>query len=158
LKVAVKDACMLIDLADAGLLDAWFHVGIATFTTDLAVHQVKGDQHWLTISEYLEAGILKVVSLNGDQVTRMRNELGHLPIGVEDQTVLLLALEKQAMLITSDRRLRLEGLRQNLETHDVRWVLDELVAQGLLPASALKLEADYGKPVQITTNGADTIE
>ena len=46
MKVAVKDACVLIDLANGGLLEAWFQRGIETHTTDLVARQVKTDRNW----------------------------------------------------------------------------------------------------------------
>ena len=68
---------------------------------------------------------------------QMQKDLGGLPVGVEDRTVLFLALEVDAILITGDRRLRLEGLRRNLEVHGLLWILDELVVrQKLTPKLA----------------------
>jgi predicted nucleic acid-binding protein len=148
MKVAVKDACVLIDLANGGLLEAWFQLGIETHTTDLVVRQVKTDQHWQTVSGLIEAGLLKVATLTGEQVERMNRDLGSLPVGVEDQTALFLALELDAILLTGDRRLRLEGLKRRLEVRGVLWILDELVAKQLLDprlaAVKLRLMLDEG--------------
>jgi hypothetical protein len=129
MKVAVKDACVLIDLANGGLLDAWFQLGIETHTTDLVVRQVKTDRHWQAVSVFIKAGLLKVASLTGEQVAQMQKDLGGLPVGVEDRTVLFLAMELDAILITGDRRLRIEGLRRKLEARGLLWILDEMVAR-----------------------------
>ncbi len=147
MKVAVKDACVLIDLANGGLLDAWFQLGIETHTTDLVVRQLKPDRHWQAVSAFVEAGLLKVTTLRGEQMIHMHKELGSLPVGVEDQTVLFLALELNAILITGDRRLRLEGLRRNLEVHGLLWILDEmLVRHKLTPKlAAAKLRLILGE-------------
>ena len=112
MKVAVKDACVLIDLANGGLLEAWFQRGIETHTTDLVARQVKTDRNWQAVSGFIKAGLLKVATLTGEQIERMHDELGTLPVGLEDQTALFLAMELNAILLTGDRRLRLEGLKR----------------------------------------------
>lgn len=132
MKVAVKDACVLIDLANGGLLDAWFRLGIETHTTDLVVRQVKGDGQWQMISAFVEAGLLKVATLDGEQMTKLHRELSGLSVGIEDQTVLFLALEMDAILITGDRKVRLEGMKRKLEVRGLLWILDELIAKGHL--------------------------
>ena len=143
MKVAVKDACVLIDLANGGLLEAWFQLGIETHTTDLVLRQVKMDRQGLAVTAFVEANLLKVETLTGKQVLQMRAELGHLPVGVEDQSALFLAMELDAILLTGDRRLRLEGLRKSLEVRGVLWVLDELVKHRLLTSklAAAKLQS-----------------
>ena len=135
MKVAVKDACVLIDLANGGLLDAWFQLGIETHTTDLVVRQLKTDRHWQAVSVFVEAGLLRVTTLSGEQIVQMQQDLGGLPVGVEDRTVLFLALELDAILITGDRRLRIEGLRRKLEVRGLLWILDEMVARQKLTPS-----------------------
>ena len=143
MKVAVKDACVLIDLANGGLLEAWFQLGIETHTTDLVARQVKTDHNWQAVSGFIEAGLLKVTTLTGEQVERMYHELGTLPVGLEDQTALFLAMELNAILLTGDRRLRLEGLKRRIEVRGLLWILDELVTKQLLPPrlAAVKLRS-----------------
>jgi predicted nucleic acid-binding protein len=137
MKVAVKDACVLIDLANGGLLDAWFQLGIETFTTDFVLRQVRTEYQWKIVSPFVEAGSLKVETLSGDQIERMNQTLADLRIGVDDQSVLFLAIERKAVLITGDRRLRIEGGKHNIDVRGLLWVLDELVARGIIqPALA----------------------
>lgn len=147
-RVAVKDACVLIDMANGGLLDLWFQLGIETHTTDLVVRQVKTDQQWQMVSTFIDAGTLKVTTLNGKQVEQMQRDFGALPVGVEDKSVMFLALELKAVLLTGDRRLRLEGLHRKLEVRGMLWILDELLAkQRLTPklaAAKLRLILDGG--------------
>src|SRR6266478_6066516 len=132
MKVAVKDACVLIDLANGGLLDAWFQLGIETFTTDLVLRQVKAEHQWKIVSPFVEAGLLKVQTLSGDQLHRMNQSLEGSRIGIEDRTVLFLAIEQDAILITGDRRLRIEATARKLDVRGLLWVLDELVGRGAI--------------------------
>ena len=129
MKVAVKDACVLIDLANGGLLDAWFKLGVETYTTDLVLRQIKDEKQWVAVEPFEKKGLLKVETLTGDEVLEMREVFNHLPVGIEDQSVLFLAMKLHAILLTGDRRLRIEGLHKSLEVRGVLWVLDELVAK-----------------------------
>ena len=81
--------------------------------------------------------------MTGDQIERMHDELGTLPVGLEDQTALFLAMELNAILLTGDRRLRLEGLKRKIEVRGLLWILDELVTKQLLPPrlAAVKLRS-----------------
>lgn len=143
MKVAVKDACVLIDLANGGLLDAWFQLGIETFTTDLVLRQVKTEHQWQAVSPFIEAGLLEIETLSGTQIEQMSRTLGGLGVGIEDQSVLFLAIERRAMLITGDRRLRIEADKCKVEVRGLLWILDELVAKAAVaPAlAALKLQS-----------------
>ena len=120
-----------------------FQLGIETHTTDLVARQVKTDHNWQAVSGFIEAGLLKVATLTGEQVGRMYDELGTLPVGLEDQTALFLAMELKAILLTGDRRLRLEGLKRKIEVRGLLWILDELVTKQLLPPrlAAVKLRS-----------------
>lgn len=142
MRVAVKDACVLIDLANGGLLEAWFQLGIETHTTDLVIRQVKSDPHWQAVSSFVKAGLLTVATLSGNQMERMLEEIGGLSVGIEDQTALFLAMELDAILLTGDRLLRLEGLKRQVEVHGILWILDQLVASHILTPklAAVKLQ------------------
>jgi predicted nucleic acid-binding protein len=142
MKVAVKDACVLIDLANGGLLEAWFQLGIETFTTDLVIRQVKTEDQWRVVSGFVQAGMLRVETLTGEQIEQMGQMLGKTRIGAEDQSVIFLAIERNAVLLTGDKRLRIEALKQEVEVRGLLWILDELVARSVLPPSLaiVKLE------------------
>ena len=148
MKVAVKDACVLIDLANGGLLDAWFCLGIETHTTNLVIRQLKSDHQWQLVSGFIEAGILKVTTLTGSQMSELHAEFGHLSVGITDQTVLFLALELDAILVTGDRKVRVEGLKRKIEVRGLLWILDELVGKKFLApklaAAKLRLMLDEG--------------
>jgi hypothetical protein len=132
MRVAVKDACILIDLANGGLLEAWFQLGIETCTTDLVLRQVKADNQWQAVKAFVDAGLLLVHSLSGAELLKIQRDYGHLPVGVEDRTALYVAVKLKAILLTGDRRLRIEGMKQELEVRGLLWVLDELVARNVI--------------------------
>jgi len=71
MRVAVKDACLLIDLANGGLLEAWFQLGIETCTTDLVLRQVKADNQWQAVKAFVDASLLLVHSLSGNELLKI---------------------------------------------------------------------------------------
>ena len=157
MKVAVKDACVLIDLANGGLLDSWFQLGIETFTTDLVIRQVKADHQWQAVSVFVEAGLLHVETLSGEQIERMGQTLAGLRIGVEDQSALFLAIERKAVLITGDCRLRIEAGKHKIDVRGLLWILDELVARGVVPSAlaALRLRSMREKGARLPNDECD---
>ena len=45
MKVAVKDANVLIDLVEGDLLGLWFRLGIETYVPDLVLDEIKHPNH-----------------------------------------------------------------------------------------------------------------
>ncbi len=158
MKVAVKDACVLIDLANGDLLDAWFRLGIETFTTNLVIRQVKTDHQWKAVSVFIEAGLLRIETLTGDQLERMEEMLPSPRIDAADRSALFLAIEQGAVLLTGDRRLRIEAERREIEVRGVLWILDELVARDVLPPAlaALRLQAMRDEGARLPADECET--
>ena len=128
MKVAVKDACVLIDLANGGLLDSWFELGLETHTTDFVINQVQRETQWRVVSGFVQAGLLKVKKLDAAELRQMQTEFRESRLGIENNSALFLALKLKAVLITGDRRLRSQAERRSVEVHGVLWILDQLIA------------------------------
>jgi len=63
-------------------------------------------------------------------------------LDIADCSVLLLAIDLDAMLLSGDKPLRKGAAKNHVEVHGTLWVLDQLVAAKLLskPTAAAKLE------------------
>ncbi len=143
MKVAVKDANVLIDLEIAGLLDLWFQLGHLTTTTDLVVGQLKVGGHKETLS-HVSNGNITVHKCSGEFLVRafeLMTKIGSGP-DIADCSVLLLAIETDAMLLSGDKPLRKGATKHQVEIHGTLWILDQLIAANLLskPTAAAKLE------------------
>ncbi len=134
MKVAVKDACVLMDLANAGLLDAWFGLGIETHTTDFVLRQVRQEEQWATIFPHVGGGNLKVHNLNEAELQQIVTGFRDSRLGIEDHSVLFLARKLDAILITGDRQLRIRAGALSLEVRGILWILDQLVESGQIEA------------------------
>lgn len=143
MKVAVKDANVLIDLEIAGLLDLWFQLGHETITTDLVVGQLKTGGHKETLS-HVSTGNIEVHKCSGDFLARafeLMTQIGSGP-DIADCSVLLLAIELDAILLSGDKPLRRAAAANQVEVHGTLWIFDQLIEARLLSklTAAAKLE------------------
>lgn len=138
MKVAVQDANVFIDMELAGLYDLWFQLGVETHTTDLIRAELEKGRHHVTLG-YFAANTVHVHQLSFQQLLEVQS-LTHSVTrraSFNDCSVLLLAIQLDAMLLSSDRPLRSAALTDHIEVHGTLWVFDQLVAAKLLrPAIA----------------------
>lgn len=118
--IYIKDANVLFDLHAAGLLGAWFNLGHRTVTTSLVCLKLKSipqqDLTTLEIADVDEADMAAVVAL----AVQYR-------ISVPDSSVLWLARENSAILVSGDRRLREAASAEGIQVRGTLWILDHLI-------------------------------
>jgi hypothetical protein len=61
--LVVKDACLLIDLVETGLLEAWCLIGIPTHTTDLVMAEASHPRQQVQIAMLVDKGLLQKHSM-----------------------------------------------------------------------------------------------
>jgi predicted nucleic acid-binding protein len=135
-KIAVKDANVLIDLLEVNLLGAWFKLGIATHVPDFVMAEVHHPQQRLVLDSFVSAGLLQVSHIGlGDmrslaEVARLSRELG---ISVPDASAIQLAASLPgSVLLTGDGRLRRGAEQRGQVVRGLLWVLDMLLWQHVL--------------------------
>jgi predicted nucleic acid-binding protein len=135
--VVVKDACLLIDLAEADLLGLWFSLGIDTHTTDLVLAEVQHAGQWGKISQLVDAGMLKKHEFSDAWLlAAVAIHQAQSAVSLPDASALVLAKELGANLLTGDRSLRRTAEQNEVETHGILWVLDLMVQHGVLQMEA----------------------
>jgi len=127
--LAIQDANILIDLLNSGLMETYFRLGIETHTTDLVLAEVRQP-----VEIYVLRGQLKVTSLSGRQIAELLVFKAGQPSGLtlEDCSVLQLAMQKQAVLLTGDNKLRHHAGQCNVEARGILWLLDLFLEEKLL--------------------------
>ena len=143
-RVAVQDANILIDLERAQLLDVWFQLGIETHTTAFITRELRRGNHHVVLS-YVAAGQIISHDLEAGEVAAMvtlQRTIGA-GLSLNDCSVLYLAERMGALLLTGDGALREAGRLQRVPVHGTLWIMDQLVAMGLIGTAiaATKLEA-----------------
>ncbi len=129
MRIVVHDACALIDLLQGGLVNAWAHCGIEIHTTELALIEVEMDDTPLHAT-----GVLKVKTHSVSELSALHLFKSSVKrsLSLEDCSVLRLAQELKAPLLTGDMDLRKTAEASGLRVHGLIWVLDTLVEKSLL--------------------------
>jgi predicted nucleic acid-binding protein len=133
MRIAVKDASILIDLAEGELLGLWFKLKIETHTTDFVLGEVRRESQWQYVSGFVDAGLLQ-------KHATAENELGEVVaysqakrISLADASAVLLAARLKADLLTGDGRMRSAARADKVQVRGALWILDQLVERGVLP-------------------------
>ena len=132
MKVAVKDANVLIDLVEGDLLGLWFRLGIETYVPDLVLDEIKHPNHRRMVLAMVEAGNLRVGTFSPAQLSQVDSYKQRYRISLADASAILLAEQMQAILLSGDKLVRKGGLSLDLKVRGLLWVFDELVLRELL--------------------------
>ncbi len=142
MRIAVKDASILIDLAEGDLLGLWFQLKIETHTTDLVLREVRQEAQWRRVAAFVDAGLIQTHKTEGAEIAAVAVFAQGNGISLADASGVLLARRLKAFLLTGDRRMRRAGQGEEVEVRGVLWILDQLVELGVLPKAeaATRLE------------------
>lgn len=142
MRIAVKDASILIDLAEGDLLGLWFQLKIETHTTDLVLREVRQETQWRRVAAFVDAGLIQTHKTEGAEIAVVATFAQGNGISLADASGVLLARRLKAFLLTGDRRMRRTGQVEQVEVRGVLWILDQLVERGVLPKgeAATRLE------------------
>ena len=134
--VAVNDASVLIDLAYGDLVGHWFALGIETYVTDAVFTEVRAGGHARLFTKFVDAGLLKVDRISPDDalewLSKVQSYAESLKISFADATALICAEEKDAILLTGDRLLRLQAEKYGVNVRGVLWVMDMLLWEEII--------------------------
>lgn len=138
MRIIVSDTSCLIDLRKAELLSATLALGFRVQVALPLVHDELSSFAAEDWSRLTDQG-LEIVNLDGQQVGRAL-ELKRLyrRLSAYDAFCLALAeIGEDAILLTSDRPLRVAAEDLKIEVHGVLWAIDRIEERGLLPPEAL---------------------
>lgn len=142
MKVAVKDANVLIDLVEGDLLGLWFRLGIETHVPDLVLAEIQHPEHRRLVLAMVQSGNLRVGRFGPAELTQINLYKQRYRISLADASAILLAEQMQATLLSGDKLVRKGGQSLDLDVKGLLWVFDELVLRDLLGAAdaAVRLE------------------
>lgn len=140
MKIAIQDANILIDLMDCGIFDAFFELGIETHTTSLVLSEIKKASQSSYCSGAIEKGLLQVKRIETLEIMEIQSRLKG-GLSPADWSVMEMAQEHNAILLTGDGALRRNATRRKIEVKGILWIFDELVQSEIIeaPLAAEKL-------------------
>lgn len=130
-EIVIKDACILFDLVDLNLLEDFFQLELAAFTTPQVIGEITNEMQWEEISKFVNNGNLQI---DGDGefevIAGIFDEFAGLSI--PDSSVLELAIRKDAIIFSSDGGLRKISVKKNLTVRGILWIVEELYLKEII--------------------------
>ena len=136
MRLAVKDANVLIDLVEAALLDLWGVMALEVHVTDLVLAEIRDDKQRGDVDAYVAKFGVTVHELDEGataECMRMAEQHG---MSLADASALRLAKELDAILLSGDSLLRKTATRDKVEVRGLLWIFDELVKRRALAMAA----------------------
>lgn len=139
MKVAVKDANILIDLANGDLLELCLRLPYEFVTTDAVLLQLKYEPQWQAVRPFVENEVICIAPLSAKEQVLIQQDPRIVKFDFTDLGVLFVAEREKAILLTGDLPLRKESKKQGVRVHGLLWVMDQLIeCRQLLPGAAAK--------------------
>jgi predicted nucleic acid-binding protein len=137
MKVVVQDASVLIDLAAADLLEAWFSLGIETLTSSFVWREVNRRSQKAKLRVFARDERIQVVDMGAEvlsEIVRLKMDLPA-KLSLNDASVLHLAVERTAVLLTGDRNLRSAAESRAVTVYGMPALMDYMVQEEALAAN-----------------------
>jgi len=116
--IVVNDANILIDLVKLRMLPHFFALGFTFCTTDLVLFEQE-------LAPYIDQGNLDVIEITNEQFLEIIQITSAVPtLSEQDCSAFYQARELNAMLLTSDNKLRKFAKESDLQVHGHLWVFD----------------------------------
>lgn len=130
-RVYVSDTNIWIDLGNVGLLEATFQLPHSFASTDFVLNELPPRDR-----RRLQALGLDIVVMGGDQMSLLQAlAVQHNNSSLADVSCYLLARRNGHALLTGDGRLRRRAASEGIPVHGVLWILDQLIACGIVTAA-----------------------
>jgi len=146
MKIAISDANIFIDLIHVKLLAELFELDLEIHTTSLVFDELKEDQQ-RALSKFAKKDKLTIHA--SDENNQLENAILNKRLSESDKSVIHLASELDAFILTGDGLLRKISVKQKIEVHGVFWLLDMYVESKLITKKKalqqLKLLMEYNK-------------
>jgi predicted nucleic acid-binding protein len=125
--IAVTDACIFIDLILLELHAQFFELEFDMHTTIDVLAELNNDQRQL-LEPFIADRKLTAHNLSAQQRQELQQNDYPKSLSYPDCSVLYLASQIGAMVLSSDKVMRNWAKRMSMEYHGILWVIEEMVA------------------------------
>jgi predicted nucleic acid-binding protein len=129
MKIAITDANIFIDLIYIGLHEELFECGLEIHTS-IDIYDELNKEQQKSISKFIKKSSLTLHVVENDK--RLKLNLQSKGLSESDKSVLALAQELDAFILTGDALLRKISSTQKIEIHGIFWLLDRFLEQELI--------------------------
>lgn len=132
-KIAIQDACILIDLINIELLDNCLQLLFHFCTTEIIIEELY-DWQKEKLSNLITLGKFTVISITENDMTAITSlVVKHPRLSAEDLSAYQYASSNNALLLTGDKLLRTLALNARIETAGILFIFDQLVQYQMIP-------------------------
>jgi predicted nucleic acid-binding protein len=112
-----------------GALPEFFGLDYEICTTDFVLSEIKLSDQREQIEYFIRSRKLIIFNLTGSEISEVESlSTTRRFKGITDKTVLWKSLQLQCLLLTGDKKLRLEAAEKGLDVHGTIWVIEQFVA------------------------------
>ena len=142
MKVAVTDACIFIDLLDVDACTAFFNLELEVVTSRQIWLELEEEQRNI-LKKWIDKDRLSIKS-GGHNLLKIRedNKLS-VSLSIADLTAWALASDENGILLTSDGTLRKAAKANNVKTHGLLWIFDQIVKNKLLTVDEASTKLEF---------------
>jgi predicted nucleic acid-binding protein len=131
-RIAIQDANILIDLVKTGLFDYCLALQYQFTTTDIILNELYDAQAAL-IAPHIISGKFLVIEISADELIEIQvMSLEDTRLSEQDWSAVYYAKQKEALLLSGDKRLRGLARAKGLTVFGIFWLLDQLVETDIL--------------------------
>lgn len=141
LKIAVTDACIFIDLYDLGLVNEFFQLEMEIHTTSSVYFELYAEQQQI-LKAYHSIDRLVIHTLKEEDFLQIQSEAYPKSLSESDKSVLHIANQLDACVLSSDKTVRNCAKNKDIEYHGMIWTFDKLVEANIISKknASLKLQ------------------
>lgn len=136
-KIAVTDANIFIDLYDLGLTKYFFNLDLEIHTTSAVLYELYPEQQEI-LQAYQSVGWLEVHNLQEHDFIEIHKENYPKSLSEADKSVLHVANNINASVLSSDKTLRNCAKNKDIEYHGMIWIFDKFVETATLTSKEAK--------------------
>ena len=132
--IFIHDACVLIDIANAGITDAFAGLDGTLLTTDLVRAEIVDSAQKQIVDALIASEALSMLKSSPEEMAAIAGLQRTNPVlSIPDCSVLFHAELRGAIIMTNEKALRGIAKANSVEVHGVLWLFDTLVKNGAVP-------------------------
>jgi len=130
-EIAIKDACILIDLIDLALLKEFFQLDLIVFTTPQVINEITDENQKLEVNQFLDKGVLNIDAEGVfEKIQDLVEEFSTLSFA--DCSVIEVAERRNAIIFSADGSLRKISKKQGFTVRGTLWIIKEFYEKNIL--------------------------